>query len=123
MNTADKSISMVDIALRRRLILAMYPLAELVKDAEKRDYMKALNIRIRSMKSIDFEIGHSDFMKNMTFADTLNKKTKPLLVEYFRNNMTDVNKILRECLSDSSSVEIDEKWFKDTGLVKVGIKK
>jgi hypothetical protein len=120
MNTADKSISMVDIALRRRFEFeAMYPNPNLVKDNEKKVFMKAVNKIIRDKKSIDFEIGHSDFMKDLSFKDTLNRKTIPLLVEYFRNDMSVVKDILNECMVSDSSVEIDVKWLDNTGLIRV----
>jgi hypothetical protein len=120
MNTADKSISLVDIALRRRFEFeAMYPNPNLVKDNEKKVFMKAVNKIIRDKKSIDFEIGHSDFMKDLSFKDTLNRKTIPLLVEYFRNDMSVVKDILNECMVSDSSVEIDVKWLDNTGLIRV----
>ena len=120
MNTADKSISMVDIALRRRFEFeAIYPKSELVKDDEKREFMKSVNAIIRERKSIDFEIGHSDFMKSLSFEDTLNRKVIPLLVEYFRNDMSAVKDIITRCIDSTSAVQISVQWFESTGLVKV----
>lgn len=120
MNTADKSISMVDIALRRRFEFeAMYPKPKLVVDLEKRNFMESVNAIIRDRKTIDFQIGHSDFMKSLTFEDTLNRKVIPLLVEYFRNDMSTVKDIVAECIDTSSSVRVSESWFTQTGLVKV----
>ncbi|MDG1037030.1 MAG: AAA family ATPase, partial [Crocinitomicaceae bacterium] len=120
MNTADKSISMVDIALRRRFeFQAMYPNSGLVRDEEKRKFMESVNAIIREKKSIDFEIGHSDFMKTLSFKDTLNRKVIPLLVEYFRNDMSVVKDIVAECIDSRSSVQVSEQWFESTGLVRM----
>ena len=59
---------------------------------------------IRNEKTPDFEIGHADFMKSMTFCETLNKKTIPLLNEYFRSDYPMITKALQESLPESIEV-------------------
>jgi 5-methylcytosine-specific restriction protein B len=118
MNTADKSIALVDIALRRRFEFeALYPNPDLVEDDDKRSFMKAVNNEIKERKTIDFQIGHSDFMKDLSLIDTINKKTIPLLVEYFRSDMEEIKKILEISLPDT--VSIDDNWFADNSLLRV----
>ena len=122
MNTADKSVSMVDIALRRRFEFeAMYPDLELVHDEDKNSFLKKLNEEIRGNngkgKGIDFQIGHADFMKSLSLKDTLNNKTIPLLMEYYRNKTDEIKVLLEKCLP--TNIVLDQVWYKNTGLLKV----
>ncbi|MDA8894966.1 AAA family ATPase [Flavobacteriales bacterium] len=122
MNTADKSIAMIDIALRRRFEFeAMYPNLELVKDLEKRGFMKKLNEEIlMNNKTVDFLVGHSDFMKDLELVDIINKKTIPLLNEYFRGDMNVVENILTSCLTAiNNTISIDKEWKDNMRLLKV----
>ena len=97
MNTADKSIALLDIALRRRFEFEpMYPLYKIqdhmIYDSE---ILKKINEKIRKLKGCDFQIGHAYFMdKNMSLTERMNKKVIPLLLEYFMNDETEVNGIL-----------------------------
>lgn len=120
MNTADKSVSMVDIALRRRFEFeAMYPNIELVKDVKKKQFMIDLNREIIDKKGIDFQIGHSDFMKDTELINIINRKVIPLLMEYFRNRHDDVSEILNKCLP--FNLELDKELLKNK-LVQVILK-
>ncbi len=97
MNTADKSIALLDIALRRRFEFeAMYPLYEIGgEDISDRDVLEKMNNRIVELKGYDFQIGHSYFMeKNKTIVEKMNKKVIPLLLEYFFNDEKEVKNIL-----------------------------
>jgi len=118
MNTADKSVSMIDIALRRRFEFEpLYPDANLVTDEKKKEFMKKINTVIKNERTIDFQIGHSDFMKDLSLVDTINKKTIPLLVEYWRSDMEEIKKILKPTLP--KSIRIDNDWFDNKGLLRV----
>jgi hypothetical protein len=120
MNTADKSVSMVDIALRRRFEFeAMYPEPKLVSDPKKKKFMIDLNREIIDKKGIDFQIGHSDFMKTTNLLDCINKKTIPLLMEYFRNRHEEVTEILSKCLPVDMEFDSELLSYK---LVKVNYK-
>ncbi|WP_017733000.1 AAA family ATPase [Nafulsella turpanensis] len=98
MNTADKSIALLDIALRRRFDFeAMYPLYEIegheIADA---DILKSINEKIISLKGHDFQIGHAYFMdKKQGLAERMNRKVIPLLLEYFMNDEKEVKGILK----------------------------
>jgi AAA domain (dynein-related subfamily) len=97
MNTADKSIALVDIALRRRFeFIGKYPNYE-AKDnytQEMADLLKILNNNIYAVKkTADFLIGHAYFMKNEAIETVIKNKIIPLLMEYFSNRNEEVKKI------------------------------
>ncbi|MEA2073257.1 MAG: AAA family ATPase [Campylobacterota bacterium] len=87
MNSTDKSIATIDIALRRRFtFLKMKPNENLVKNDEARSLMIRLNEFIKSSLSEDYKLGHSYFMKIDSQEDlgfVKEYKIKPLLEEYF----------------------------------------
>lgn len=99
MNTADKSIALLDIALRRRFVFeAMYPLYEIAgEEIFHKEVLKKLNAEIIKRKGHDFQIGHSYFMgDNKDLPEIMNRKVIPLLLEYFMNDETEVKQILKE---------------------------
>ncbi|WP_345993218.1 AAA family ATPase [Sulfurimonas sp. HSL-1716] len=87
MNSTDKSIATIDIALRRRFtFLKMKPKAELVKDDNAKKLFNELNDFIKEKLSEDYMLGHSYFMniQNSEELDFVKEyKIKPLLEEYF----------------------------------------
>lgn len=97
MNTADKSIALLDIALRRRFEFEpMYPLYD-VKGFEiyDKDILFGINDQIIKAKGHDFQIGHAYFMgENKDLIKRMNKKVIPLLLEYFMNDEKEVKSIL-----------------------------
>jgi 5-methylcytosine-specific restriction endonuclease McrBC GTP-binding regulatory subunit McrB len=89
MNTADKSIALLDIALRRRFeFTALYPDSSKIS-SKYRTFFEALNEQIIAKKGVDFTIGHAYFMpkndEELDFVKVMNKKVIPLLCEYFYN--------------------------------------
>ena len=96
MNTADKSISLLDIALRRRFEFeAMYPRTDL-KGVHYPELLRNINEKIRTLKGYDFQIGHAYFMgEGFNLADTMNRRVIPLLMEYFMNDEREVREILK----------------------------
>lgn len=103
MNTADKSIALLDIALRRRFeFKAMYPKYTIEgKTIHKAEFLKKLNeLIVKSGKGHDFTIGHSYFMcddnETFDFENTINNKVIPLMLEYYMNAEEEVKKILKE---------------------------
>jgi hypothetical protein len=98
MNTADKSIALLDIALRRRFdFVPMYPLyGGLEKPIYDAELLQKINDAILSRKNHDFTIGHAYFMGNKYLLEnTLNRKVIPLLLEYFMNDEKEVSAILQ----------------------------
>ncbi|WP_199288969.1 AAA family ATPase [Pseudanabaena sp. FACHB-1998] len=95
MNTSDRSIALLDIALRRRFtFIELKPdpelLTEKVIDGIKLDRLLIqLNKRITLLIGRDYQIGHSYFMNVDTIEDlrfTWYHRIIPLLQEYFYHN-------------------------------------
>lgn len=96
MNTADKSIALLDIALRRRFeFIGKYPNYELIP--EFASLLQSLNNSIREKKGSDFMIGHSFFIGKIKtdLPAIFNHKIIPLLYEYFNNRTDQVKDILK----------------------------
>ncbi len=121
MNTADKSIALVDIALRRRFqFIPLYPDSSVIisycKSADKTDkalFMDSINTRLRVDKGVDFQIGHAYFLKNNSLSEVINENVIPLLSEYYRNDLEKVKKLLSDL-----GKPIDEEYYAKTGLLK-----
>ena len=97
MNTADKSIALLDIALRRRFDFeSMYPQYEIKgQEIYDVDILKKINEQIIKSKGHDFQIGHAYFMgDNKDLIERMNKKVIPLLLEYYMNDEKEVKGIL-----------------------------
>jgi len=103
MNSSDKSIALIDIALRRRFaFIKIKPNAELIGYQKAKKIFESLNEYIANTIGDDFKIGHSYFMQitsdeELSFA--LEYKIKPLLEEYYYGNedgLNDAIKILKQ---------------------------
>ena len=114
LNTADKSIALLDIALRRRFeFRPMYPRYDLPNIYEK-EILKRLNEKIIQLKGHDFQIGHSYFMstneEDFDFEKQMNEKVIPLLLEYFMNDVQTVLDILNYALEGSIYEVLQDEW-------------
>lgn len=117
MNTADRSIALLDTALRRRFDFEeMMPKPELLrgKDIEGVDLEQLLtqiNDRIKNEYDRDHQIGHS-YLMGVENKEQLERAYKnrilPLLNEYFYNDIDSVAKILN-CKPDE--ITSKENWF------------
>lgn len=101
MNTADKSIALVDIALRRRFVFEeMMPNAALLNKVEGFDlpnWFTKLNQKITAELDRDHQIGHSYFIGVETIADlqrAFYQCILPLLKEYFYGNPEKLKEII-----------------------------
>ena len=101
MNTADKSIALVDIALRRRFVFEeMMPNAALLNKVEGFDlpnWFTKLNQKITAELDRDHQIGHSYFIGIETIADlqqAFYQCILPLLKEYFYGNPEKLKEII-----------------------------
>ena len=96
MNTADKSIALLDIALRRRFeFVPMYPNIN-VAGVNSPSVLETINAEVVKRKGHDFTIGHAYFMgKEYSLEKTINNKVIPLLLEYFMNDEKEVAAILK----------------------------
>jgi 5-methylcytosine-specific restriction protein B len=84
MNSTDKSIALIDIALRRRFtFLKMEPNGDLIDNDDARRIFADLNEYIVGRLGEDYRIGHSYFMGDIDLDFVLKHKIKPLLEEYF----------------------------------------
>ena len=110
MNSADKSISLIDTALRRRFsFIEKAPRADMISDGKMRTVLETLNGYIKQeLKSTDLLIGHAFFIgKNENeLCDLMNENIIPLLYEYFYDDENKVKKAL-DCLKDTK-YEIDK---------------
>lgn len=106
MNTADRSIALLDIALRRRFnFIEMPPKYDLLKEKievendkiELRELLKAINNRIEFLLDRDHLIGHSYLVKVETFDDlkeVFRNSIIPLLQEYFYDDFEKIKFVL-----------------------------
>ena len=97
MNTADKSIALIDIALRRRFeFIGYYPDYEELNEEESTLLRKVNEAVFKEKKSADYLIGHAYFMKGQTIEIVLKNKVVPLLMEYFSGKTDIVSKIFAD---------------------------
>ena len=84
MNSADKSIALIDTALRRRFkFIEVAPNPELVTDAVLKSVLEKLNEILRKqLDSSDLLIGHAYFLNKTTndLVEILNGNIIPLLM-------------------------------------------
>ena len=104
MNTADRSIAMLDTALRRRFTFEeMMPDASLLPAEEVAGVslprlLNAMNDRIANLHDRDHQIGHSYLMRieNPAALKTVfQHKIIPLLQEYFYDDWGKINEVLK----------------------------
>ncbi|AAM05517.1 TPA: McrB family protein [Methanosarcina acetivorans] len=113
MNTADKSIAMIDIALRRRFEFQGYFPDYSKVDGLSGEILRYINNEIYNRKkSADYLIGHGYFMNGDEPPETskvLQNKVIPLLMEYFSGKTEIVEEIFK-----------GSKWFVKYDTEKYG---
>ncbi|WP_457596952.1 McrB family protein [Hydrogenimonas sp.] len=85
MNTADKSIALIDVALRRRFtFVKMDPRADLIEDVKAKELFEELNALLKERLGEEKIVGHSYFMgPNLDLPFVIRYKIRPLMEEYF----------------------------------------
>ena len=106
MNTADRSIAAIDIALRRRFtFIPKMPNVNLVPNKfNMKEAFENLNKKIRILLDEDHQIGHSYFMNIETILDlkeTWANKIIPLLNEYFYGDWTKLKLLIPGFVSEN----------------------
>jgi len=122
MNTSDRSIALLDTALRRRFaFIEINPDASIVERAHPTiggnvspaKLLQELNNRITEKIDRDHRIGHSYFLGDDLVAkyDLFNVwyyKVLPLLMEYFYNDVKQVGEIIGKEFFDARTGEINQ---------------
>jgi 5-methylcytosine-specific restriction protein B len=126
MNTSDKSIAPIDIALRRRFkFIERMPEEKLLTDVdgiELDKMLKKINDRIEYLYDRDHMIGHAYFINLDSLEDiisTLKNKIIPLLQEYFYEDWNKIGLVLGGIgSSENDSYIIYKKDIKPEDLFK-----
>lgn len=123
MNTADRSIVLMDTALRRRFKFEeLMPDVKLIKggsgngtiddgqggDIDLRKLLEAINKRIQFLRDRDHVIGHSYFMGVKSFENlrrVFSDEILPLLKEYFYEDWRKIQIVLRDIGGDGQPNE------------------
>lgn len=112
MNTADRSIALLDIALRRRFeFKSLYPIYD--SDQWWGPLLEKINESIYQIKkNPDLFIGHAFFMgrPESDKIKIINTKIIPLLTEYFQSNLDTVRKLLTTCNISLRATGITENF-------------
>lgn len=129
MNTADRSISLLDAALRRRFgFVELMPDASVLKDSAVagialKAWLNALNTRIREHVGRDarnLQIGHSYLMSGgsplkdlATLKRAIRDDIIPLLEEYCYEDYDTLESILGDQIVDAAAARIRHELFDD----------
>lgn len=121
MNTADRSISLMDTALRRRFsFIEMLPNEALLSDVkignlDVSEMLKKINKRIECLFDREHTIGHSFFMElkdnpNISkLSDIFKKSVIPLLQEYFYEDYSKIMLVLGDNCKSSEDYQFIKK--------------
>ncbi len=131
MNTADRSIALLDTALRRRFgFIELMPDSAVLGQAEVRGiplglWLDALNGRIRSHAGRDarnLQIGHAFFLDSTgpitsftRFVRVLREDILPLVQEYCYEDFEALERIFSRTLVDARQQRIREELFETAG--------
>ena len=106
MNTADRSIALLDTALRRRFVFEeMMPepfhpgVGKDVGGIDCRELLRAMNRRIAVLLDREHQIGHTYFLRVDTpaaLASTFRTRIVPLLQEYFYDDWEKIRAVLNQ---------------------------
>ncbi len=106
MNTADRSIALLDTALRRRFdFIEMMPdpghldIKNDIEGVNCQILLEKINERIRVLHDRDHQIGHTYFIgvkKMASLAKTFQNQIIPLLQEYFYDNWEKIDLVLNK---------------------------
>lgn len=116
MNTADRSIQLLDIALRRRFKFEeLLPQYGEIKNENAVTILKNINARIRCLLNKDNQIGHAYFIhakNNSEIFSIMINKVIPLLEEYFYNDTEKIRFVLNEDANAEKTFYIEDEEAK-----------
>ena len=123
MNTADRSIQLLDSALRRRFKFEeLLPKYAVIEDHDAREVLKTINARVRCLLNKDNQIGHSYLISAKGACDILSalyNKIIPLLEEYFYNDIEKVRFVLND--SKNSQFYVEDTEAKEAYQLYLGL--
>lgn len=123
MNTADRSIALIDTALRRRFdFVEVLPNEDVLKDVyvegvSIKDMLKKINMRIATLYDREHMIGHSYFIPLInnpdlnTLSMIFKKNIIPLLQEYFYEDYEKIGLILGDNNKNDEERFIVKKYY------------
>jgi 5-methylcytosine-specific restriction protein B len=120
MNTADRSLALMDTALRRRFeFVEMMPDTTLIENYEGVDLqelLKTINQRIEVLYDREHTIGHS-FLMGVDSLDKLKgafkNKILPLLEEYFYDDWQKIRLVLNDDKAEKFYQKVEQNLFND----------
>lgn len=117
MNTADRSIQLLDSALRRRFRFEeLLPDYAKIENATAKLILQKINARIRCLLDKDHQIGHSYFIDAETDLDIFNALKDcviPLLEEYFYNDAQKIRQIFNDSKDSENNFYIEDEEAKN----------
>ena len=114
MNTADRSIALMDTALRRRFeFVEMMPEYDklnktIIEGINVGEMLKTINERIEYLYDRDHTIGHAYFINSSdmeTLANVFKNKILPLLQEYFYDDWDKIRLVLGDSQKDKDLLQ------------------
>lgn len=138
MNTADRSIALLDTALRRRFLFEeLMPNAKLISgsksdgrieaedgiDIDLRALLDVMNLRIRFLLNRDLTLGHAYFYRVKSFEslrDVFLNQIIPLLQEYFYNDWHRIQLVFCDIGQDNQPIEpqiIEHRLLKSSDIL------
>lgn len=127
MNTADRSIALLDTALRRRFdFIEMMPepyhpgISDDIEGVDCQKLLDAMNKRIRILHDREHQVGHTYFMDindMASLAKTFKNRIVPLLQEYFYDDWEKIDLVFNENGFIHKS-DTDNSLFPNSDLVE-----
>lgn len=124
MNTADRSLAKLDVALRRRFDFdEVMPdwnlLSDNVEGVNLRELLRVMNKRIQFLVDREHQIGHAWLMgvtDLQSLSSVFRRKIIPLLQEYFYDDYSKIRKVLNDDAKKDPSLVFIQRVTPEEGL-------